>query len=71
MKTVRLSSRQFQVEVRLAEVNHRWIASADTPDGPTLGMGHSPLAALVEALEPFSDAIDELLLTAPEELFER
>lgn len=31
----------------------RWIASADTPDGPSLGLGDLALDAIAEALAPF------------------
>ena len=65
-----LHHRQLFVHVRLYEVDGRWLASADTPDGPSLRTGWSPLAALVEALEPFDGIIDELLRTAPPGLLE-
>jgi hypothetical protein len=60
-----LHHRNLFVPVRLYEVDGRWLASADTPDGPSLRTGWTPLAALVEALEPFDGIIDELLQTAP------
>jgi len=56
---------QLLVDVRLYEVDGRWLASADTPDGPSLRTGWTPLDALVEALEPFEGIIDQLLETAP------
>ena len=65
-----LHHRQLFVHVRLYQVDGRWLASADTPDGPSLRTGWSPLAALVEALEPFDGIIDELLQTAPPGLLE-
>jgi len=66
----RLHYRQLLVDVRLYQVDGRWLASADTPDGPSLRTGWTPLAALVEALEPFDGIIDELLETAPRGLLE-
>ena len=61
----RLHSRSFWVDVRMLEVNGRWIASADTRDGPSLGCGAGPFEALWGALEPFDGAIDELLASMP------
>jgi hypothetical protein len=61
----RLRYQQLLVDVRLYQVDGRWLASADTPDGPSLRTGWTPLAALVEALEPFDGIIDQLLQTAP------
>ncbi len=58
----------FWVEARLASINSRWIASADTPYGPSLGLAWTPRLALRRALEPFEGVIDELLATAPQEL---
>jgi hypothetical protein len=51
----------FYVDIRLREFNGRWLASADTPKGPTVGWGMSPVGALRMALEPFDPVIDELL----------
>jgi hypothetical protein len=66
---IRLTCSLFDVEVRLREFNGRWIASADTPDGPpTLGWGMSALGALWFALEPFGGLIDELLASLPDEV---
>lgn len=42
----RLQCQAFWVDVRLREINGRWIASADTVDGPTLGCGTDAFAAL-------------------------
>ena len=70
VREFRLHYRQFWVDVRLYERDGRWLASADTPDGPSLRTGWTPLAALVEALEPFEGMIDELLATAPPGLLE-
>lgn len=69
MRTLRLTCRFFWVDTRLARINGRWIASSDAPSGPTLGLGTTALEALSEALEPFDGVRDELLETAPEEIF--
>jgi hypothetical protein len=65
VRQFRLHYRQLLVDVRLYEVDGRWLASADTPDGPSLRTGWTPLAALIEALEPFEGIIDQLLESAP------
>jgi hypothetical protein len=69
-QTLRLSCAMFYVDVRLREVNGRWIASAHTPDGPSLGLGFTPHNALVLALLPFHGEIPELLRSAPPEVFD-
>jgi hypothetical protein len=61
----RLQCSAFWVDVRLLEVNGRWIASADTVDGPSLGCGTTAFAALWDALAPFDGVIDELLASLP------
>ena len=38
--------------VRLVRFEAGWLASADTPEGPTLGADHSPYLAMRRALEP-------------------
>jgi hypothetical protein len=70
--TLRLSCdhRRFWVEVRVAGINGRWIASADPADGPSLGLAFTPRRALVLALEPFDGVIPELLATALPELLD-
>jgi hypothetical protein len=68
VRSFRLHHRNLWVDVRMYEVDGRWLASADTPEGPSLRTGWTPLAALVEALEPFDGAIDELLQTAPPDI---
>ena len=50
---------------RLREINGRWIASADTPDGPSLGLGEQAIEAIQHALQPFNGIIDELLASVP------
>lgn len=42
----------FWVDVRLRELNGRWIASADTLDGPSPGLGSVAIEAVEHALEP-------------------
>jgi hypothetical protein len=61
----RLECSAFWVDVRMLEVNGRWIASADTPRGPSLGCGGSALEALWLALEPFEGVVGELLASLP------
>jgi hypothetical protein len=67
--TLRLSCIAFWVDVRLREMNGRWIASADTSDGPSLGLGLTAIEAVEAALEPFQGLVAELLATAPPELW--
>jgi hypothetical protein len=61
MILLRLSCSSFWVDVRLQEMNGRWIASADTPDGPSLGLGWGAVQAMEAALAPFEGIVDELL----------
>jgi hypothetical protein len=61
-----LHSSASEVTVRLREFNGRWIASADTPDGPTVGWGMSAIGALWMALEPFGEFVEELLQSVAE-----
>jgi hypothetical protein len=65
MSELRLTCSAFWVDVRLLEVNGRWIASADTPDGPSLGLGERAIEAIEDALEPFEGIVSELLATVP------
>lgn len=58
---LRLECSMFYVDVRLREFNGRWIASADTPAGPSLGLGLDPELALQAALRPFGLAAEELI----------
>jgi hypothetical protein len=71
MHYLRLSSAYIWVDVRLLGMNGRWLASADTPDGPSLGLGWTPRQALLGSLAPFDGVIEELLATAPEGLLEQ
>lgn len=50
MIVLRLTCSACWVDVRLREMNGRWIASADTPDGPSLGLGELAIEAIEAAL---------------------
>jgi hypothetical protein len=65
LKRYRLRSSAFWVDVRLLEVNGRWIGSADATDGPTVGCGATAFEAMWQALAPFDGVIDELLASTP------
>ncbi len=71
MQTVRLTCSWFWVDLRINDLNGRWIASADLPDGPSLGIGTTPREAIAKSLVGFEDAIDELLASAPADLLDR
>jgi hypothetical protein len=64
----RLYCEFFWVDARLSRQNGSWIASVDSPDGPTLAAAHTALSALVEAIEPFEGMRMELLHSAPPDL---
>lgn len=49
------------VIVRVREFNGRWLASADTANGPSIGMARDRLAAIYMALDPFQPGIDRAL----------
>ena len=66
MIVMRLTCSPFWVDVRLREINGRWIASADTPDGPSLGLGERAIDAIGAALVPFEGIVDELLASVPD-----
>ena len=65
MIVLRLTSSLFWVDVRLREINGRWIASADTLDGPSLGLGDDPRLAIEMALESFDGIVEELIASVP------
>jgi len=65
VQSVQLHADDGQVEVRLVELNGRWLASADAPDGPTLGYGRTSFEALWNALTPYEPVIGDLLATMP------
>lgn len=48
MHQLRLRCSLFYVDVRLREFNGRWLAAADTLDGPSLGWGMSAVGAAVD-----------------------
>lgn len=68
VRQLRLTCPAFAVDVRLLRLDGKWLASADTVDGPSLGTGRMPLEALMTALEPFGGFADDLLETVPDEL---
>lgn len=53
VRTLRLTCSEFYVDARLTAFEGRWLASADTLDGPSMGTGDTPEDALWEALQPF------------------
>jgi hypothetical protein len=67
---MRLRCSAFWVDVRLSEFGGRWLASADTPHGPSLGRGVSALTATIDALEPFDGYVEDLIRSGPPELFD-
>ncbi|MEA2652320.1 MAG: hypothetical protein QOI85_2041 [Chloroflexota bacterium] len=69
VRELRLLASHTWVDVRLSNVGGRWLASADTPYGPSLGLGCMPEEALIEALEPFMAIVDELMASVPDELY--
>jgi hypothetical protein len=69
--TIRLTCSEFYVDARLTAVEGHWLASPDTPDGPSMGTGDTPVDALMQALQPFEGVIDELLACLPPDLASR
>ena len=65
MIVLRLVCSTFWVDVRLREINGRWIASADTVAGPSLGLGKGAVEAVEHALQPFEGIVDELIASLP------
>ncbi len=65
MTELRLTCSVFWVDLRLLAINGWWLASADTPDGPSLGLGERAIEAIESALEPFEGIVDELLGDSP------
>jgi hypothetical protein len=61
MTVLRLSCSTFWVDVRLREIGGWWIASADTPAGPSLGLGLGAVEAIEAALVPFEGLVDQLI----------
>jgi hypothetical protein len=71
VRTLRLTCSEFYVDARLAALEGRWLASADTPDGPSTGTGDTPVDALMQALQPFEGVFDELIACLPPDLANR
>ena len=69
VRQLRLHSYCCWVDVRLLQVDGGWLASADTTDGPSLGLGRRPEGALMQALQPFAGIVDELMETVPDEFY--
>lgn len=61
MMNLRLHSAETWVDCRLAQFSGKWIGSADTDAGPTLGLGYTAESAMRMALLPFAGEIDKLL----------
>jgi hypothetical protein len=52
--------------LRLVEFAAGWLASVDTPDGPTLGADRSPFLAARRALEPLGiGLVDAMAIVGP------
>lgn len=68
VRTMRLVCSGFWADVRLTQLRGRWVASADTPNGPSIGLGWFPVDALEDALAPFDGFAEELMATIPEDL---
>ena len=66
---MRLVSSLFCVDVRIASVDGKWLASADTGDGPSLGIGRLPEEAISQALRPFDGIVEDLMDTLPDEFY--
>lgn len=61
VEIVHLTCSQFCVDLRLRQVAGVWLASADGPNGPTLGWGTEPMFAAIGAVQPFGEMAGELL----------
>jgi hypothetical protein len=68
VRCFRLRCSEFWIDVCLLEVNGRFVATADTGEGRTLGTGDSSLEALWTALAPFHHVIGELLASMDQQL---
>jgi hypothetical protein len=67
---IRLTCEAFYVDVRVSEFNGRFIASADTPHGPSLGTGVNVVRAVEAALQPFNGAVEDLMASLPQRVVE-
>lgn len=70
MTVLRLTCAPFWVDVRIREINGRWMASADASGGPSLGLGQSAMEAIEQALEPFEGMVQELLASVSDAAIE-
>ncbi len=68
---VRLRCELFYIDVRVREIGGRFLASADTPDRPSLGIGPGAFEAIMGALAPFEGLVDELLDSLPSSMGRR
>ena len=50
-----------RVLVRVSCINGRWLASADTPHGPSVGLGRDRLAAIYVAVDAYQPEVDAVL----------
>jgi hypothetical protein len=66
VRVLHLSSEEFSVDVRYVRLRGRWLASADTPAGPSVGCGDTAFAAQWMALAPYQDVVDSLLASLPD-----
>jgi hypothetical protein len=60
LRSTRLRVADISVDVRWTCIDERWIASADLPDGPSLGLGWTPQDALTAALDPLGAPVPEV-----------
>ena len=58
---LRLDTRVGRVPLRLVRFGDRWLASASSLEGPTLGANASPYLAAAAALEPCGVSLAEAL----------
>jgi hypothetical protein len=66
VRALHLSADHLSVDVRYVRLNGRWLASADTPHGPSLGYGETAFAALWMALAPYEEIVATLLASLPD-----
>lgn len=69
LQTLRILGPELLVDVRFRSIRGRWIASADTELGPTLGLGLEPLDAIAEALQGVDGVGWDLRDVLPDERF--
>ena len=70
MHYLRLSCTEFWVDARVSGINGRWLASADTPDGPSIGLGWTPSQALTRRPRAIDGLVENWHELLPRELFE-